>query len=385
MGVDQMRSVMIAGGGIGGLSVGIALRRAGFQVKIFEQADKILPLGSSLSLFSNAIACLRKLGIADQIVAQGSVINAIQIRAKDSGKLLANAPLDALHSELGEVSVCVTRAVLHRALLHEFGESNFNLDAKLCAFEPLADGVRASFTNGRVETGDMLIGADGLNSATRQQLINDGPPRYSGYGAWLCVTDFPHQKIPSGIVSETWGRGERFGIVPSGTDKVAWFLIENRAAPYPAGLTGAKNELLDKLRDWPSLMRELVDASADENIVRVSFFERPVRKKWGANRVLLLGDAIHPFVPNLGQGACQAIEDAVALGDAAMRYPDFMDIQTAYEGARLSRATMISRQASRISMPAQTENPLFCWLRDRFIPLIPTSLHIRQARQFMTL
>ncbi len=380
-----MRRVMIAGGGVGGLSAGIALQRAGLQVKIFEQADKISPLGGSLSLFSNAIACLRKLGVADQMVAQGSVINSIQMRAKSSGKILANAPLNALHSELGEVSVCITRSVLQSILLREFGESNFNLDAKLYAFEHAADGVRAFFTNGRVETADILIGADGLNSATRQQLFNDGPPRYSGYGAWLCVADFPHKKIPSDVVSETWGRGERFGVVPSGRDKVAWFFIENRAVPYPAGLNGGKIELLDKLCSWPSLMQELVDASEDENIVRVSFFDRPVCEKWGANRVLLLGDAIHPFVPNLGQGACQAIEDAVALGEAVTHNLDFADIQTAYECARLSRATMISRQASRISIYAQTENLLFCWLRDRFVSLIPTSLHIRQARQYMTL
>ena len=171
------------------------------------------------------------------------------------------------------------------------------------------------FRDGAEARADLLIGADGLRSTVRRLLFDDGPPRYAGYGAWLGLSDTDHPRLSRESAVEIYGAGERLGVIDSGDGLYYWYFIENRAQPVDGVVHCTAGSLLPRLADWPDYARQLATSTRARSLQYLSFFHRPARRgPWGRDRALLLGDAIHPYLPNLGQGACQAIEDAHVLG-----------------------------------------------------------------------
>ena len=378
-----MKAIVI-GAGIGGLSAAIALRRAGVEALVFERTRELKELGAGLSLTANATKALNGLGLTDALRGLGIPIRVAEIRAW-RGEVLSRIPTWQLDEKVGARSAAVHRADLQGALLRELGEEAVRLGAACRGFEQKGEGVRAFFDDGTEERADLLVGADGLRSTIRRGLLGDGNPRYAGYTAWRAVVAPEDELVPAGEAWEVWGRGVRFICTQIGRGRVYWAVSKNAPEGEHDVSTGAaKDALLELCAGWLEPVEELIAATEKAAILRTDIYDRdPVRKRWGKGRVTLLGDAAHPMTPDLGQGACQAIEDAVALVECLEERENIEAALELYEARRTRRTAALVRGSRRVGRIAQLQNPLACCLRDAALRAFPSRLQMKQLEAVM--
>jgi FAD-dependent urate hydroxylase len=379
--------VMVAGGGIGGLTAAIALRRAGFEVSVFERAAELREVGAGLLLAANAQKALKTLSLAEAVARLGTPATAGEIRSW-RGKVLASIPAAELEKKIGAPSAAVHRADLQALLAREVGDGTLRLGAEVGAFEQDQSGVRVHFADGSEDSADILVGADGLRSRVRAGLFGLEEPRYAGYTAWRAVVEPDEELLPWGAGFESWGRGARFGCAHVGRGRVYWFATANAPEDEkdgpPGSLAGAKARLLRLFAGWHRPVGNLVEATEEGAILRTDIYDRePLGERWGTGRVTLLGDAAHPMTPNLGQGACQAIEDAVVLARCLDEGGAIAEALRRYERLRADRTAMVVRRSRRVGVVGQLENALLCRLRDRVLTIIPQKVQLGQLEEVL--
>ena len=285
------------------------------------------------------------------------------------GKRLGSMRLDTIERRVGAPSLGIHRADLLRLLAGTVDRGSIHLHANCVGFRSEQGTIISHFADGHELQTDLLIGADGLYSVIREQLLGKQPPRYSGYTCWRGVALFEEQHVSPGISSETWGRGRRFGMLPIGNGRVFWYATLNCPADEQDRAGGRKARLSRLFGGWREPIGRLIEATDEEAILRNDLFDRRPVRHWGSGRVTLLGDAAHPPTPNLGQGACQALEDALVLADRlADQQREPVAALRAYEGRRMKRAAIIE-QSALFGKIGQWEQPLLCSLRDGFTPL----------------
>ncbi len=350
-----MRAVII-GGGIGGLAAAVALRRVGVESIVVEQVPAIHEVGAGLSLWSNAIVALGELGVAEKVIASGSVFETFLSRTS-SGRPIAESNFADLILKAGAPCVCIHRAELQRILFEALDPASVRTAARCIGFE---DSTAILDTGERIEA-DFLIGADGINSVIRRILHEDAPTRYEGATCWrgICRTS---DLLPLRTSLLVLGPGTQFGACPCGPGMVYWFLAKNA----PQGTIQTKADALAACRGWASPVLDFIQATPEAAIVQNDIVDRMPLKRWGRGRVTLLGDAAHPSTPNLGQGACQAIEDAVTLADAVRGNPDIETALRTYERLRIPRTTAIVNDSWRAGQLLQTGQPIIAAFRDWF-------------------
>ncbi|HEU4455844.1 MAG TPA: FAD-dependent monooxygenase [Longimicrobium sp.] len=364
---DTSKPIIIVGGGIGGLSAAIALRRAGYDAQVFERAPELREVGAGISIWPNASRLLRRWAVLDDVVRRGFVFTRGEVRRPD-GRLLQRMrfrPTDAPH-------VLIHRADLHAALAAALPPWAIHTGAEFESFAETADGVRARFGGVGEVDGEALVGADGIRSAVRAQVLGDGPPVYRGYPVWRGVA-----RVDGGDavdwLGETIGAGRRFGIVPIGGGRVAWWATANEARDADDG-PDRRARLRRLFGDWHRPIPALIEATREEEILKNGTFDRPPVRGWGRGRVILLGDAAHPTTPNFGQGGCLAIEDAAVLAASLVACPD--DLPAAlrdFERRRYRRTTWITRQSLHYGRIAQWANPLAVAMREALFRLTPSA------------
>lgn len=368
----SVRKVAIAGAGIGGLTLAIALRRMNIEAHVYERAPELRPVGAGLSLMANAMLALRAIGL-EETVAKGGEAAQTSFALRADGAELSRFPIAEVAKEVGASAVLLHRAELHAALLDALGAAHVTLGRAASGYRDEGGEAALTFEDGGEVEADVIVGADGLHSAIRKQLTGDAkPPEYSGYTSWRGVTDTPCGATP-GQLSETWGRGARFGIAPVGKGRVYWFAVANA----PAGerdVGDPRPMLLERYGAWHAPIRALIEATAPERIVRTDIADRPVITQWSRGRVALLGDAAHPMTPNLGQGGCQAIEDAVVLSGALVAHEKLSDALSHYERVRVARANKIVVDARRFGALAARDGAAFQTVRDALLRLTPASM-----------
>ncbi len=360
--------VSMIGGGIGGLAAASALQRAGMRVTVFELNHELREVGAGLTLWANAVKVLQELGLASAIAEVSAPLTHFECWSW-RGKRLGSLPLDSIEKALGAPSIGIHRADLLRLLADTLAPGTVELDAHCVGFTPEEGSVTSHFADGQHHHADVLVGADGLHSVIRAQLLGQQPPRYSGYTCWRGVAPFEDVQVSPGISSETWGRGLRFGMLPIGNGRVFWYATHN----CPAGgqdRPGERKPLLQRLfHDWRAPIEQLIEATDEATILRNDIFDRKPVRRWGSGRATLLGDAAHPPTPNLGQGACQALEDALILARCLGSARESVVALRAYEVCRMKRSAAIIEQSYRLGRISQWENPLLRSLRDALIPL----------------
>ncbi|MEL6571921.1 MAG: FAD-dependent monooxygenase [Pseudomonadota bacterium] len=349
--------IAIIGGGIAGLSAAIAIEKAGLTAQVFEAAPVIQPLGTSLSLWPNAMTCLTDWGCDVPIRESGHRIGGLAWRRPDGRPYFAR-DLDDLYDEAGDTGYCIRRADLHDHLLMSLDPSVINLGQRLDQIKPDGDGVILSFAAGEPVRARHVIGADGAWSALRNSVLADGDPTYSGYGAWLGLSSAPAPYDQGDEGCEYIGRKDRLGIFETGTNTRYWFTVANAAKPTAHARSANLQEPLTRLQDWPKALTDVVKGSQDGTVIYVSFYDRPIAKTWGKGPITLIGDAMHPFVPNLGQGACQAIEDAWVLGLGLEQGHQGDALNAWMHRNRHSRLKYMHKTAQKVGTLAQSANPM---------------------------
>jgi 2-polyprenyl-6-methoxyphenol hydroxylase-like FAD-dependent oxidoreductase len=360
------KKLIIAGGGIGGITAALALHRAGFDVVVYERAPAFTEIGAGMSLWPNATRVLRSLGVLEHLLVSGEPVTQFNLH-RPNGKLISAIAMTGFQTP----ALCIHRADLHRALRSQLPEGCLISGQRVEAFAQESDGVIARFAGGLEAHADGLIAADGINSAVRTQIHGSGEPIFRGYCIWRGIAP----EIPGAVrghISETWGSGRRFGVMPMGQGRVCWYATRNSAPSQSDAQEGRKSEVLALFKDWHGPIPELIEATNPADIIKNDARDRRPLKRWGDRRVTLLGDAAHPITPNVGQGACMAIEDAACLAKCLLASSDVASAFRAYEALRGPRTARIARQARRIGAIGQWENRWIVRGRDLVTRLVLT-------------
>ena len=369
---------IIVGGGIGGLAAAVALRRANVEAVVFERASELREVGAGVALWANATKVLRGLGLYGPVREAGAEIGG-EVRSWSGKKLFSFSAAD-LRRRFGEANLAIHRADLHAALLSALPESTVRLGAELADFEQNGQCVVAHFAEGWEERGNLLVGADGLHSAVRARVLQDGPPRYAGFTAWRGIVEGADGLVPEGVGLNVWGRGSELGLTNLGRNRTYWYATRNAPEDEPGKPAGRREEVLEILEERRSSkdpFRAAVEATEEKDILRTDLYDRDPAQSWGTGRVTLLGDAAHPMTPSLGQGACQAIEDAVELADALHGTNHVPDALRSYERRRIGRTTAVVRRSRYMGRFMQSENPIVCGLRNTLASSVPVGVRLR--------
>ena len=358
--------ITIVGGGPGGLVAALAARRRGMDVEILEQASAVRAVGSGIVLWTNALRMLATLGLDGAVRDAGAVIHEGRMERAD-GTLLKRIDFRPVQERYGQPSVAIHRGVLSTLL-----EAALPADAVRLSARVEATGDGQLVCGGEVVEGDVVVGADGIHSEVRRAVVGTVAPRYAGYTAWRGISAV--SPLPPGVSVERWGRGRRFGIVPIGAGRTYWFGTEG-GPPRGADPDDDQDQLLARFAEFGPDVADLVRATARVDILRNDIVDLPPLVRWHRDRFVLLGDAAHAMTPNLGQGACQAVEDAVCLAAALERHPADRDAAFfAYTRERTDRARLLQRLSDRFGNVGQWSNPVLATIRDAAFRLVPSAL-----------
>lgn len=307
-------NVVIIGAGMGGLTTGIALKKFGHQVRIFEQTEKILPVGAAISLWSNGVKCLNYLGLTDKIAKLGGQMDDLAYVDGLTGDVMTQFSLLPLIEEVGQRPYPVARADLQNMLMDEFGRDQIYLGKKMVSLEDKADYVEVHFADGSSTQADLLIGADGTHSLTRTYVLGQQVQRrYAGYVNWNGLVEISEDLAPAQQWTTYVGEGKRASLMPVADGKFYFFLD----VPLPAGLDNNRDEYKKLLKqyfvDWCQPVQQLIERLDPQKTNRVEIHDIEPFTQFYKGRVVILGDAAHSTTPDIGQGGCQAMEDAIYL------------------------------------------------------------------------
>lgn len=370
--------VAIIGGGIGGLTTAIALKQAGIKVQVFEAAPKIKPVGAGIVLATNALQVMEKIGIQEAIIAAGNRMDTMTITLSDF-EPLSVIRLEKFVQEFGVQNHAIHRADLHEILVAKLGVDQLRLNKRLSTIGPYGDGYVLNFEDGTELEADFVIGADGIRSVVRSQLFGKVKMRDAGQVCWrgLVPFDLPEKHWQDAL--EAWSNGKRFGFARLGKDIVYWYLVVDKK------LDLAGSDILDHAAGFHPLAEQLIRATDHSKIYKDALMDLAPLQTWNLGRVCLIGDAAHATTPNLGQGACQAIEDAYVLGELARKYTleEAFDL---YPKIRRAKAHTIVRRSWTLGKVAHLSNGFAVGMRNfLFRYLTPDSVMIRQMKELFTL
>jgi 2-polyprenyl-6-methoxyphenol hydroxylase-like FAD-dependent oxidoreductase len=364
-----MRTAVIAGGGIGGLAAAIALSRAGWQVEVLEQAPEFGEVGAGLTLWPNALRALDHIGLGDEIRATGRIEATAGIR-DSRGRWLVSMDTSELDRRFGP-TVALHRADLLKTLQAAVPAGALHAGTKITKVRLDGEGVVVTHSAGESKA-DLLVGADGLRSVVRGQFWPGSDPRYTGFTAWRMVLDRPGERLSTG--GQFLGRALEFGLLQLPRDQVYMFA----GAIAPEGVTSPDGELAELLRrfgDWTEPIGELLAQVPPEHVLHHDLYRVPKLRTYTHGPVVLVGDAAHAMTPNMGQGGCQALEDAVTLG--AVIDDDVPAALARYDSLRRPRTQSIARSSQAAGHVSMLKPAALVRLRDMAMRLMPASAMMR--------
>jgi 2-polyprenyl-6-methoxyphenol hydroxylase-like FAD-dependent oxidoreductase len=367
-------SAIVVGAGIGGLTAAHALQRSGWLVAVYEQAAEIRPVGAGIGIAPNAVKALEALGLVDDLRERARRQEGLEIRAR-SGRRLAHLTAGSIERRYGAPFYALHRAELHRLLLDQLGPAALYTGHRAIDVSTDAEAATVLFEtpDGPFQaTDDLVVAADGVHSRLRSGLLPGYPgPDYAGYTVWrgLVPTDRAAALDVPAVLTETWGKGLRFGYAVINDGQIYWFAGESM--PETARPEHRLDLLAERFRDWHRPIPQLLEATPEETLLRHDVhYLRARLPGFVHGRVALLGDAAHAVTPDIGQGACLAIEDAVVLAAGGL---------SAYDTVRRPRTERMARFSGRLAGLLQTSNPALGAVRDAIAIGVPEPLFARAA------
>lgn len=377
----ENQEFIIAGGGIAGLTTAIALQRIGIRASVYEAAPRLEAEGAGLVLASNAMQGYNVLGMGEKVAARGYPLQIFTI-LDQQGETIRRTDTTLLTEQFGAPNIAIHRAELQQVLLEELPEAMITTGKRAVRFSNAVDRIQLIFNDGSSVEGDYLIAADGIHSPIRRQILPRSKPRYAGYTCWRAVIDNP---MPGMAYStESWGKGRRFGIVPLADNKLYWFATldapENSRELKSYGI----RDLLTVFRHFHNPVGRVIRATSDADLIWGDIYDIAPLRHYTFGRSLLVGDAAHATTPNMGQGACQAVEDAVVLANALEQTRSVPEAFQMFERKRLNRTHEIIRLSRRLGQLGQLNNPLLIGMRNGVLRMLPDGLNDSQLRKLYT-
>ncbi len=353
------------------------MQRAGHQVRIAERASEIKAVGAGLALAGNAMRALHSIGAGELTEQAGKPLEKAEILVP-SGKVIARTNLTQPINGHTLIGRTLLRADLHQLLFNLLPVNTVHTGLTVQRFAESENGVQLIFSDGTSWQGDLLIAADGINSVIRKQLLPDVKPRFSGYTCWRGITA-PIVNTDSIKFTETWGVKGRFGICPLNDNRVYWYACVNTPKENdPAYQNWTLDELKKQFSGYHYPVNELLAATDSTQVMHNDIVDIVPLQQLAFGRVVLLGDAGHATTPNLGQGACQAIEDAVILPKFISDTASVEASLKAFSDLRLPRTTKIVERSLLFGQIAQTDNRLLAGIRNLLMQLTPESISRKQ-------
>ncbi len=368
------RRAAVIGGGIAGLSAGIALRQAGYEVTLFEQAPEIEPIGASISIWGNAMAGLDWLGCGDAV--RERAVHVTRLLLTDLGGRTLFGPVDIADLD----GWLPSRTDLQDALLARLGPDCCRLGTRVDDVVEEGDRVVVHANGAALAEADLAVVADGIHSDIATRLLGNAPVS-RGYGAVIGIGRSADDGLEPGMAQEIWGERDRFGLLDAGDGRRYWFYMAPFDRPDEVAEV-AHVALSERARAWPQALQAAIAATPADSLIRIPIRARPMPRTLGSGRVICIGDAAHAIEPNQGQGGCQGIEDAWLLGALASRLPPEA-LLAELEARRLPRIRGYRRDSAIVGRAAHSPSGFERGLLRAVLALAPKRLdRIQIARRY---
>ena len=355
--MDGLKAVII-GAGMGGLTAGIALRQAGYTVEIYDRVSELRPAGAAISLWSNGVKVLNRLGLGKEIARIGGQMDRMAYYSF-TGEKLTDFSLSPLIEAVGQRPYPVARTDLQQMLLEAFGADHVQLNSKCVAVEQDTDSATAIFADGRRATGDLIVAADGTHSILREYVLGHAVERqYVGYVNWNGLVPASTDLAPTNSWVLYVGQHKRASLMPVAGDRFYFFLDVPLPKGSPSSPETYQEELSGHFQGWAPPVQTLIQRLDPLKTNRVEIHDIEPLPTWVKGRVALLGDASHSTAPDLGQGGCQAMEDALVLANyLSTTTLSVADALKRYETARKDRAADVVLKANKRSDMTHGKDP----------------------------
>ena len=333
-----MKAIVI-GGGIGGMSSAIALEKYGIDVEVFEAVKEMKPVGAAISIWPNGVKCLNALGMKTALRELGGNMAYMAYHDGTTGTPLTRFSMAPLVQKVGEYPCPVARAELQAMLIDTFGRERVQFGKRVIQVEQTGSGVIATFSDNTQATGDFLIAADGTHSVIREYVLEQKlERRYAGYVNWNGLVTIDERIAPADQWTTFVGDGKRVSLMPVSGNRFYFFFD----VPLPKGLpqdrSTVKSDLTGYFQGWAEPVQQLIAAINPDTTNRVEIHDIEPFSRFVKGRVALLGDAAHSTTPDIGQGGCAAMEDAVVLASTLASHSlGIEDALLRYQARRVER------------------------------------------------
>jgi len=370
-----MNSISIIGAGIGGLTLGNILNQHNLDFTIYESAPEIKPVGSGIMMAINAMQIFETLSLKEKIEKAGNKIHGISI-TDEKLKLILKTNVLELEKKYNSCNVAIHRADLQRILAENIGFEPIKLNHSLNEIQK-NENYLLNFENGTEIESKTVFGADGIHSKIRSQIFGTGNIRHTQQICWRGLVEFDLPEKFHKEAIETWGKGKRFGFVKMTDRKIYWYAVINKR------IHKHHNSLSENFHGFHPLIIDIIDSTLRENIILNDIIDLFPIPKWHSENLCLMGDAAHATTPNLGQGACQAIEDAYIIGKLLEKNRDFNQIFEQFQKIRRKKVDHVVDTSLKIGQISQWEKGTH--LRNFLMRLVPEIVNQKMVEKVIQL
>ncbi len=370
--------VAIIGAGIAGLTMAIALKKAKIPFVIYESASEIKPVGAGIAIANNAMQVYRYLGIAEELQKTGMRISSVLLTDMKLN-ILTESDLKKFEEYYQLSNIAIHRSELHRVLIENVGIENIILNKRLNGISKTNnEKVELNFTDKSTAFHSYVIGADGIRSQVRQLFFGNYPLRDAKQVCWRGVLDFDLPKKYEHAALEGWGRTKRFGFVKLDKKKVYWYFLVNE------DVYNKKESLTELLDNCNPLIKKMIANTPKSVIFEDKIYDLSLVTNWYKNNVAIIGDAAHATTPNLGQGACQAIEDVYVISKL-LETKSLEETLQGFTEIRRAKAHAIVKDSWKLGQIAQLRNPLLVNARNLAFKILPNFVKEQQMKAMFDL